>query len=202
MKCVKCNHSKLSLSSGLTYEYVNSEALKMMNPSVWKYIPNLIPDSDKIISLNEGGTPLRLSNIGTKIGIKNLRIKDETRNPTGIFLDRGTATEISTINWMTLPKDQQYTVAGILSQGIPNPSLAISLAAYSARAGFDCELFVPKGNEWKLTPNSLYQLISYGAKISFVSEKNFSLPSNYYYMNTTDPIFIAGLRTTGFEICD
>ena len=205
MKCIKCNYSKLSLSSGLTYEYVSSEAFKMMNPSVWKYIPNLIPDSDKIISLNEGGTPLRLSNIGTKIGMKNLRIKDETRNPTGIFLDRGTTTEISTINWMTLPTDQQYIMAGILSQGIPNPSLAISLAAYSARAGLDCELFVPKGNEWKLTPNSLYQLISYGAKISFVSEKKLSMPSNnyyYYYMNTTNPIFIAGLKTTGFEICD
>lgn len=47
-----------------------------MNPSVWKYIPNLISDSDKIISLNEGATPLRLSNIGTKVGIKNLRIKE------------------------------------------------------------------------------------------------------------------------------
>jgi threonine synthase len=173
-----------------------------MNPSVWKYIPNLIPDPDKIISLNEGGTPLRLSNIGTKVGLKDLRIKDETRNPTGTFLDRGTTTEISTINCMTPSEDPQYIVAGILAEGTPNPTLAISLAAYSARAGFDCELFVPKGNEWKLAPNSLYQLISYGAKINFVSEKNFSLPSNYYYMNTTNPIFIEGLKTTGFEICD
>lgn len=61
-----------------------------MNPCIWKYIPNLIPDSDKIISLNEGATPLRLSKIGRKVGIiKNLRIKDETWNPTGTFLDRG-----------------------------------------------------------------------------------------------------------------
>jgi threonine synthase len=143
-----------------------------------------------------------LSNIGTKVGLKDLRIKDETRNPTGTFLDRGTTTEISTINCMTPSEDPQYIVAGILAEGTPNPTLAISLAAYSARAGFDCELFVSKGNEWKLAPNSLYQLISYGAKINFVSEKNFSLPSNYYYMNTTNPIFIEGLKTTGFEICD
>ncbi|HEX6027952.1 MAG TPA: hypothetical protein VFY64_02825 [Nitrososphaeraceae archaeon] len=47
-----------------------------MNPSVWKYLSNLIPDSNKIISLNEGGTPLRLSNIGARINLKNLRIKD------------------------------------------------------------------------------------------------------------------------------
>jgi threonine synthase len=202
MSCIECNNSKLHLLSSLTYEHINSERFKTTNPSVWKYIPNLIPDSDKIISLNEGGTPLRLSNIGTKVGINNLRIKDETRNPTGTFLDRGTTTEISAINCMTPSEDPQYIVAGILSQGTPNPSLAISLAAYSARGGFECELFVPKGNEWKLTPNSLYQLISYGAKINFVSEKNFSLPSNYYYINTTNPIFIEGLKTTGFEICD
>ena len=53
-------------------------------------------------------------------------------------------------------------MVGVLAQEAPNPSLAISLAAYSARAGFECELFVSKGNEWKLAPNSLYQLISYG----------------------------------------
>lgn len=202
MSCIECNNSKLHLLSSLTYEHINSERFKTTNPSVWKYIPNLIPDSDKIISLNEGGTPLRLSNIGTKVGINNLRIKDETRNPTGTFLDRGTTTEISAINCMTPSEDPQYIVAGVLAQGTPNPTLAISLSAYSARAGFECELFVPKGNEWKLTPNSLYQLISYGAKINFVSEKNFSLPSNYYYINTTNPIFIEGLKTTGFEICD
>jgi threonine synthase len=94
-----------------------------MNPSVWKYIPNLIPDPDKIISLNEGGTPLRLSNIGTKVGLKDLRIKDETRNPTGTFLDRGTTTEISAINCMTPSEDPQYIVAGILAEGTPNPTL-------------------------------------------------------------------------------
>jgi threonine synthase len=202
MSCIECNNSKLHLLSSLTYEHINSERFKTTNPSVWKYIPNLIPDSDKIISLNEGGTPLRLSNIGARINLKNLRIKDETRNPTGTFLDRGMTAEISLLNWMNLLDSSGYTMACILAQDTPTPILAISLAAYSARAGFECELFVPKGNEWKLTPNSLYQLISYGAKINFVSKKNFSLPSNYHYVNTNNPIFIESLKTTGFEICD
>jgi threonine synthase len=91
INCAKCgNSTKLRMHFGLTYEYVNNERFKTMNPSsIWKYLSNLIPDSNKIISLNEGGTPLRLSNIGARINLKNLRIKDETRNPTGTFLDRG-----------------------------------------------------------------------------------------------------------------
>ncbi len=36
----------------------------------------------QIVSLNEGGTPLRISNIGTKLNLMSLRIKDETKNPT------------------------------------------------------------------------------------------------------------------------
>lgn len=77
IKYAKCgNSTKLRMHFGLTYEYVNNKRFKTMNPSVWKYLSNLIPDSNKIISLNEGGTPLRLSNIGARINLKNLRIKD------------------------------------------------------------------------------------------------------------------------------
>ena len=36
----------------------------------------------QIVILNEGGTPLRISNIGTKLNLMSLRIKDETKNPT------------------------------------------------------------------------------------------------------------------------
>ncbi len=204
INCIECNNSNLCLYSGLTREYVNSKEFKNMIPSVWKYLPRLVSHKDKIISLNEGGTPLRLSNISTEVGIRNLKIKDETRNPTGTFLDRGMTAEISTINWLKPPNGHQHILAGSLVQGTPNPSLAISLAAYSARAGFECELFVTRGNEWKLTPSSLFQLVSYGAKISFVSGNKFSLPSNYYYyyINTTNPVFIGGLKTIGFELGD
>ncbi len=68
INCAKCgNSTKLRMHFGLSYEYVNNKRFKTMNPSVWKYLSNLIADFSKIISLNEGGTPLRLSDIGARI---------------------------------------------------------------------------------------------------------------------------------------
>ena len=51
---------------------------------VWKYF-ELLPISDRlsIITLNEGGTPLiKSSRLAEHLGLKNLYLKDETRNPT------------------------------------------------------------------------------------------------------------------------
>src|SRR5690348_16706417 len=75
INCIECNNSNLCLHIGLTREYVNSKEFKNMIPSVWKYLPRLVSHKGKIISLNEGGTPLRLSNISTEVGIRNLKIK-------------------------------------------------------------------------------------------------------------------------------
>ena len=145
--------------------------------------------------MNEGGTPLRISNIGTKLNLKTLRIKDETRNPTTTFMDRGTTAEISVCKWLG-PIDPKYVIVGNVVGG-----LAVSLAAYSARAAFECQLFVQRNQGWGLSPNVLYQLIRYSAKINLTS-KNFVLPDNYYKFNYNNTFFVEGLKTIGFEICD
>ncbi|MDQ3835411.1 MAG: pyridoxal-phosphate dependent enzyme, partial [Thermoproteota archaeon] len=81
-------------------------------------------------------------------------------------------------------------------------SLAVSLAAYSARAGFECQLFVQRNLGWGLSPSILYQLVSYGTKINLLSENKSTLPKNYYAFNYDNTFFVEGLKTTGFEICD
>ena len=60
---------------------------------------------------------------------------------------------------------------------------------------------VQRNQVWGLSPNILYKLISYGAKINLTS-KNFVLPRNYYTFNYNNTFFVEGLKTTGFEICD
>ncbi len=194
--CSSCKRI-LCLSHTLEKKYTRTAKFKESLTSVWKYLHNLIP-SKSIISLNEGGTPLRISNIGNKLNLTNLMIKDETRNPTGSIMDRGMTAEISVLAELSAElgtnNSKKYTaVVGVL---------ASSLAAYCARAGLPCEVIVPKGNEWKVTPSRLYQLIAYNAEINFVPKDFVLSSSDYYHVKTNNIIFMEGLKTTGFEICD
>lgn len=187
MICSNCNE-KLHLNHILNRKFIHNKKFKEEPPNVWKYLNNL-PIKSKI-TLNEGGTPLRISSIGTKIGL-DVKIKDETRNPTGSFLDRGTTLEISVLKEM----NHNEPKSAIISE------LALSLSAYCASAKSQCVIFVPKGKESSLSQNRLHQLISYGAKIDFVL-KNTSIPENYHHFKTNNTLFLEGLKTCGFEIAD
>ncbi|RLG39811.1 MAG: threonine synthase, partial [Thermoproteota archaeon] len=57
---------------------------------IWKYWELLPSHPEKAISLGEGNTRLhKARKIGSKMGLKELFVKDETTNPTGSFMDRG-----------------------------------------------------------------------------------------------------------------
>lgn len=194
--CTKCN-GRLHKCNTLTDDYIKSERFRSLAPNVWKYLYSMFSDSTfnlDTISLNEGGTPLRISKSGTKLfDLENLHIKDETRNPTGTFLDRGTTVEITSCKLMNTKNLLRCAIVG---------ELAISLAAYSARAGFPCEVLIPLGEEWKLSPHRLYQIISYGAKINFILPSFTMSTDDYYLLRSSNTMFFEGLKTTGFEICD
>ena len=50
---------------------------------------------DTHLSLKEGDTPLyKLETLGKKLGLRNLYVKNEGANPTGVFKDRGTYVEV------------------------------------------------------------------------------------------------------------
>jgi len=97
-RCTKCGQAldvqfDIDRLKGTINEYV----LKHTPPSAMKYL-NFYPlnDRSKIISLNEGGTPLiRSKQLSETYGIPNLYIKNEGANPTGVFKDRGTLVEVS-----------------------------------------------------------------------------------------------------------
>ena len=152
MKCSRCGaeyfpHEKVCMCPkkddgrlDIYYNYstlaekVNKKTLIRRAPSVWKYHEFLpVKNRRKIITLGEGGTPLlKANNLAKKVGLKNLYLKDETRNPTGSFKDRSMTVGVS--------KAQEFgakTVA-IASSG----NAAASLAAYSAKAGLRCVTFV------------------------------------------------------------
>ncbi len=113
---------------------VNKKMLIKRAPSVWKYREFLPVKSKRyIVTLGEGGTPLlKASNLAREIGLRNLYLKDETRNPTGSFKDRSMTVGVS--------KALEFAAKTVATASSGNA--AASLAAYSAKAGLKCFAFV------------------------------------------------------------
>ncbi len=120
---------------------------------LWRYHEILpVYDTENIISLGEGGTPLIKSRaLAASLGLKNLYLKDERQGPTGSFKDRQAAVAISALVEMGI---DEVVVA---STG----NVAIAYAAYGARAGIKVWAFFPR-----LTPNDkMREAALYGAEV-------------------------------------
>ena len=133
----------------VTKDYLSKIPLE----SMWKYKDRLPPkDESKIVSLGEGATPLiKAKRLAEELGLKNLYLKDETRNPTGSFKDRGMSVAVS------VAKEFGFTKAVTASSG----NAAAALAAYGARAGIDVIAFVIEQAGY----GKIAQLLFYGAKV-------------------------------------
>jgi threonine synthase len=195
--CSKCGGS---IVADYDYESIQGEMtrekLTMRPPGVWKYQELLpIASTANIVSLGEGGTYLhRAQRVAEKIGLRKLFIKDETTNPTGSFIDRGVTIEVSRA------KELGYggTVCGTTG------NLGASLAAYSAKAGLKCRIFLPR----RIDLGKFYQIITYGADIETTRDyeealsKASKLEDASYLAFPGDSFFLEGLKTTGYEICE
>src|SRR5579864_4957501 len=103
--------------------------------SMWRY-RDLLPvdDSVPVVTLGEGFTPLvRAERLGQELGLRNLYLKNDSMNPTNSFKDRVVSVAIS---WA---RAQGFETIACASTG----NLANAVAAYSARAGLECFVFIP-----------------------------------------------------------
>lgn len=122
----------------------------------WRY-KSLLPPVKHMVSLGEGGTPLhRAERLAKAVGLKNLYLKDETRNPTNSYRDRAAA--LLTSNAIDLKYDTLICAT--------NGNLGASLAAYSAKAGLVCHAIVPKN----VDVGKLAQMLVYDAVIEEFGE--------------------------------
>jgi len=129
------------------------QTIKGRTSNLWRYHEVLpIHDTENIISLGEGATPLiKSKSLGAFLGLKNLYIKDERQGPTGSFKDRQATVAISALTEMGV---NEVVVA---STG----NVAIAYSAYGARAGIKLWAFFPR-----LTPNDkMREAAVYGAEI-------------------------------------
>lgn len=134
-ECPSCSSPLLCLYdlSLLGRNVTRDEFLGRTPRSVWSF-HELLPESSRMISLGEGGTPLlRAERLGMIIGATELYIKDESFNPTGSFKARGMAAAVS-----------RLLDLGIDGAHIPSAGNAgLALAAYGAAAGMSVRIFLP-----------------------------------------------------------
>src|SRR5882762_8510321 len=114
---------------------LTKESLAGRRADLWRYREVLPVENDEnIVSLGEGWTPLlQAKNLGKQIGIDQLYIKDESQNPTQSFKARGMSAAVS------MAKELGATKLAVPSAG----NAAGALAAYAARAGLACFIFMP-----------------------------------------------------------
>lgn len=120
-------------------------------PGIYRY-RDFYPLADEAVpvSIGEGNTPLlKLERLGKKLGIENLYVKDESRNPTMSYKDRLCSLIMTRARYEGV---QAVTIASTGNHGA-------AAAAYAAAAGLPCVVFtVPQVPE---TMKTLMQ--AYGA---------------------------------------
>lgn len=170
------------------------------DPSLWRYLP-LLPVADP------GGrqTPLRAAGwtpvykpprLADHLGIKDLWIKDESRNPTASFKDRASA--------LVVARAREIEAEVVVTASTGNAGAA--LAGMAAAVGQKAVIFAPK----TAPPAKVAQLLVYGAQVILVDgnyDAAFDLTIEaaeafgWYCRNTGyNPFTAEGKKTAAFEI--
>jgi len=168
--------------------------------NMWRYAPALpVTKETSIISLGEGMTPLLPARrTGERIGANDLLIKDEGLNPTGSFKARGLSCAVS----MCVELGQRRLA-------IPSAGNAASaLAAYSAAAGLEANIFMPQD----VPQANFIECKAYGARVTLVdglisdcgrivAERKQA--EGWFEISTLkEPYRIEGKKTMGYELAE
>ncbi len=162
----------------------------------WRY-REMLPPVKHMVSLGEGGTPLnKAERLAKAAGLKDLYLKDETRNPTNSYRDRAAA----------------FLTSNAIDQGFEalvcatNGNMGASLAAYGAKAGLICHVLVPK----VVDVGKLTQMIAYDAVIEesgvivddSIRKASALAKETGWYQATAElnPLVVEAQKTISFEI--
>jgi threonine synthase len=157
-----------------------------------------VSDSDPVITLGEGSTPLLAAERLSELLRCETWLKVEGANPTGSFKDRGMTVALS------IAAGQGAQAVVCASTG----NTSASAAAYAAKAGLSTIVLLPAG---RIATGKLAQAVVHGAKVVQV-EGNFDdclelarkLADEYpvALVNSINPNRIEGQKTAAFEVID
>lgn len=170
--------------------------------SMWRYLP-ILPLSERGVSgiqpLRVGFTPLyEVESLRFALGMADLYVKDDSRNPTGSLKDRASAVGIA--------KAIELGRGAVCAASTGNA--ASSLAGFAASAGIPSYIFVPSS-----APQAkIAQLLVFGATVFLVEgtyDEAFDLclqaAEEFGWYNRScaiNPYLVEGKKTLSLEICE
>ncbi len=179
---------------------VPADALRELKPTrpglagMWRY-RDCIPVSEEAtarVTLGEGLTPL----VTVEPRLAGVMAKLEFLLPTGSFKDRGAAALIAS----ALGRGASSVIAD--SSG----NAGSAIAAYAARAGIGCTVYVPAST----SPAKRRQILAYGAQLEVVAGDRSATAEAAatavqrtgatYASHVYDPYFLQGTKTIAYEI--
>lgn len=162
--------------------------------SLWRYIDAMPfePGDEAAVTMGEGFTPL----IRPDLSNPNLWAKCDYYMPTLSFKDRGAATLIAMA--------KKLGVKHVVADSSGNAGTAI--AAYAARAGIGCDVFVPESTSDK----KIKQIMAHGANIHKIPGSRedtakaaiaqVEAQEAFYASHIFNPLFYEGTKTYFFEV--
>ncbi len=160
-------------------------------PTLWRYREALpICDDANRVSFSEGFTPI----VEMEIEGRTVLVKQEHLFPSGSFKDRGATVLVSKI--------RELGIRAVVEDSSGNAGCAV--AAYCAKAGIECEIFVPADT----AEAKLVQIRAYGAKLQRIAGSRedtaraalAAAEKQYYASHVWNPFFLQGTKTFAYEI--
>ncbi len=166
-------------------------------PLIERYLDRLpFEAGDKLVSLQEGSTPLLRAPVLSEMVGATVRLKLEGANPTGSFKDRGMTCAV------TAAVREGAKAVICASTG----NTAASAAAYAARAGITCAVIVPEG---KIAQGKMAQTLMHGARVislrgnfdqALTLVRELTATNPIVLVNSVNEYRIEGQKTAAFEI--
>ena len=168
--------------------------------SMWRY-GALLPDPGvEPVDLGAGWTPLRRSTrLAEVLGVRELWLKDDTRNPTGSFKDRVVSVALSSARRLG------FTTAACASTG----NLATSVAAHAASIGWPSVTIIPADLEKsKIAMAAIFGGTVLGVEGNYDDVNRLCVElvaehGDWAFVNVNlRPYYAEGSKTLSFEICE
>jgi threonine synthase len=181
-------------------EIISPERIARGPATMWRYRDMLPIESDKVIDIGGGYTPLlRADNLAKRLGLSELWIKNDSVNPSYSFKDRVVSVAASKA------REFGFTTLSCASTG----NLACSVAAHAARAGMRACVFMPEGLEaGKMLGAAIYNPVlftidgHYDDVNRLCSEIADNLDGWAFVNINVRPYYSEGSKTLAFEVAE